>query len=120
MDRKRFEELVARAVENLPEEFSSRMENVDVIVADEPTYDQRGNLPGNRVLLGLYEGVPITRRGQGYGMVLPDKITIFQKAIEANYRGEKNIINEIRRVVLHEIAHHFGISDARLKELGMG
>ena len=72
--------------------------------------------PGN-ILLGLYEGIPQTERGSHYGMVPPDKITIFQKSIEAAYHGEHQITREIERVVKHEIAHHFGIGDARLDEI---
>ena len=122
MDRGRFEHLVAKAVDGLPEEFHMRLENIDVVVADQPTNAQLTKLNRKRgeTLLGLYEGVPLTRRSQHYGMVVPDKITIFQKPIEAQCQNDIQIISEIRRVVLHEIAHHFGISDARLKELGMG
>lgn len=119
MDRERFQELVVRAVDELPEEFLSRLHNLDVVVEDRPTIGQRrraGLGPGH-TLLGLYEGVPQTRRGRGYGMVLPDKITIFQGPIEARCRSEKEIEAEVRRVVRHEIAHHFGISDARLREI---
>ena len=119
MDRQDFESLVAEAVDGLPEEFLSRLENVDVVAQDYPTREQlaRGRLPWGRTLLGLYEGVPQTRRGRGYGMVLPDKVTIFQKPIEAKCRNESEIAAEVRRVVLHEIAHHFGISDARLRQI---
>jgi len=119
MDRQRFEWLVARAVEDLPEEFLSRMENVDVVVEARPSLSQmrRSMLKRGHTLLGLYEGVPRTRRGSRYGLVLPDKITIFQETIEANCRHEDEIISEIRRVVKHEIAHHFGISDARLRQI---
>ena len=122
MDKERFENLVAKAVDSLPDEFHTRMENIDVVVADKPTSAQLAELNRKRgeTLLGLYEGVPLTRRSQHYGMVVPDKITIFQKPIEAQCHNDTQIIAEIRRVVLHEIAHHFGISDARLKELGMG
>ena len=119
MNREAFEELVAKAVESLPEEFSERLDNVAIMVQDHPTrrqlsrsYVERGN-----TLLGLYEGVPITERGHNYGMVLPDKITIFQKPIEASCKTEADTIAMIRSVVLHEIAHHFGISDERLDEL---
>ncbi len=122
MDRERFQELVVRAVNELPEEFLSRLHNLDVIVEDHPTISQRRRVrlsPGH-TLLGLYEGVPQTRRGRGYGMVLPDKITIFQGPIEARCRSDDEIEAEVRRVVRHEIAHHFGISDARLKELERG
>jgi len=119
MDRERFEWLVAKAVEDLPEEFLSRMENVDIIVEARPSLSQirRARLERGHTLLGLYEGVPQTRRGSRYGLVLPDKITIFQEPIEARCRHENEIISEIRRVVKHEIAHHFGISDARLRQL---
>ena len=122
MDRERFEWLVAKAVENLPEEFHARLENIDVVVADRPTPTQLAAVRRRRgeTLLGLYEGVPITRRSRHYGMVVPDKITIFQKPIEAICDNDAKVIAEIQRVVLHEIAHHFGISDARLRQLGMG
>ena len=122
MDRERFERLVAKAVDSLPDEFHTRLENIDVVVADQPTLSQLAELNRKRgeTLLGLYEGVPLTKRSRYYGMVVPDKITIFQKPIESQYRNDARIIAEIQRVVLHEIAHHFGISDARLKELGMG
>ncbi len=119
MDRERFEELVGRAIENLPEEFQERLENVDIVVADVPTLFQleKSDIGKGEVLLGLYEGVPQTERGSHYGMVPPDKITIFQKAIESAYQDDLKIVREIERVVRHEIAHHFGISDERLDEL---
>lgn len=119
MDAARFEELVTQAIESLPDEFKERMENIDVVIADEPTRGQLKHLPKNQTLLGLYEGVPLTKRTTSYGMIVPDKITIFQRTIEAAFNGDARIVKEIRRVVLHEIAHHFGIDDARLKELGM-
>ncbi len=119
MNRERFEELVARAVENLPEEFLIRLDNVDVVVEDYPTRAQLAEtkLRRNETLLGLYEGVPLIERTQSYGMVLPDKITIFQQPIESRCRSDAEITTEIRSVVQHEIAHHFGIDDARLKEI---
>ncbi len=119
MDRASFEELVSRAIENLPEEFREQLENVDIVVADAPTRYQldKSDIGQGEMLLGLYEGVPQTERGSHYGMVTPDKITIFQKAIEKTYNDELRIVREIERVVKHEIAHHFGISDARLDEL---
>ena len=119
MERERFEELVATALDELPPAFAERLENVVVVVQDWPTSDQ---LAAARVgrrenLLGLYEGIPLTRRGRSYNMVLPDKITIFQRPIESYCRSDEKIIRQIRDTVLHEIAHHFGISDARLREL---
>ncbi|MCK4273957.1 MAG: metallopeptidase family protein [Dehalococcoidales bacterium] len=122
MDSEKFEWLVAKAIENLPEEFRERLENIDVVVADEPTRAQLRVLGGRRgeTLLGLYEGVPLTRRSHGYGFVTPDKVTIFQRPIEAIYKNDARIIAEVQRVVQHEIAHHFGISDDRLRQLGRG
>ena len=119
MDRERFEWLVARAVDSLPEEFCARLENIDVVVEDWPTHSQLAEvgLGDGQTLLGLYEGVPLTKRGRHYGLVPPDKITIFQKPIEAKCRDGAKITAEIQRVVRHEIAHHFGIGDGRLREL---
>ncbi len=119
MDRERFEQLVAKAVADLPEEFQERLDNIDVVVQDEPTSRQLADagLKRSETLLGLYQGVPLTRRGPHYGMVVPDKITIFQKPIEAICRSETEIKREIQQVVKHEIAHHFGIGDAKLRQL---
>ena len=122
MNRERFEWLVARAIDSLPDEFRTRLENIDVVVNDWPTQEQitRAGLRRGGNLLGLYEGVPLTRRGAHYGLVPPDKITVFQKAIEAQHRHDAEITAEIQRVVRHEIAHHFGIGDARLEQLERG
>jgi predicted Zn-dependent protease with MMP-like domain len=122
MDRERFEWLVARAVDSLPEEFRTRLENIDVVVEDWPTHSQLAEvgLKDGRTLLGLYQGVPLTRRGGHYGLVPPDKITIFQKPIEAKCRDDTRITAEIQKVVRHEIAHHFGIGDGRLRQLERG
>jgi len=119
MDRERFERLVERAVESLPEEFRTRLENIDVVVEDWPSpHDMaRLGLRHRHELLGLYQGVPLTERGGHYGLVPPDKITIFQRPIEAKCRDDASITAEIGRVVRHEIAHHFGIGDGRLREL---
>jgi predicted Zn-dependent protease with MMP-like domain len=120
MDTQQFEQLVARAIENMPEEIRERLENIDIIVEDEPSREQlrRSGLSRKETLLGLYEGVPLTNRTHGYSYVMPDKITIFQKPIEASCRHENQITSKIQQVVRHEIAHHFGINDDRLEELG--
>jgi len=122
MDRERFQWLVAKAVDSLPEGFRTKLENVDVVVEDWPTQGQLAEvgLRRRQTLLGLYQGVPLTKRGIHYGLVPPDKITIFQKPIEAKCRRDARIIAEIQRVVRHEVAHHFGIGDARLKQLENG
>ncbi len=119
MDKQRFEWLVAKAVDSLPDEFSAKLENIDVVVQDQPTPSQltEVRLKRGETLLGLYQGVPLTKRSRHYGMVAPDKITIFQKSIEARCNNDTEVKAEIMRIVQHEIAHHFGISDARLRQL---
>ena len=114
--------MVARALSNLPGEFRRRMDNIDVVVQDYPTSRQLAQVRLNHPmsLLGLYQGVPLTRRGGNYNMVLPDKVTIFQKPIERMCHSDEEIVREVRRVVIHEIAHHFGISDADLERLEGG
>jgi predicted Zn-dependent protease with MMP-like domain len=105
-----FEAAVHEALETLPPELRASMSNVEVVVENEP--------PAGMPLLGLYQGVPLTRRGAFYGQVLPDKITIFRGPLERWYGADpERLRREIRRVVLHEVAHHFGISDERLLEL---
>ena len=118
MDKEKFEWLVAKAIDSLPNEFSTKLENIDVVVEDQPTPSQlaEAGLKRGETLLGLYQGVPLTKRSRHYGMVVPDKITIFQKPIEAKCKNDTEVKVEIRRVVQHEIAHHFGIGDARLRQ----
>jgi predicted Zn-dependent protease with MMP-like domain len=117
--RQRFYEVVMKTIDELPEVFRDRLENVDVIVADWPSPAQ---LAGTRTrsrygLLGLYEGVPHTRRTMSYDLVLPDKITIFRKPIEARCHSWAEVEEDIANVVRHEIAHHFGMSDEALSEI---
>ena len=119
MDRARFEHLVAEAIESLPDDFKEKLDNVAVVVEDAPTpREARRFGRGGRLLLGLYEGQPLTRRDSRYGMVFPDKITIYQSNVEAIGRDDAEIREQVRQTVLHEIAHHFGIDDERLHELG--
>lgn len=119
MDRAKFEELVIGAIEQLPPEFQSELENVDVLVEDWPSKAQVRTLRlGHKgQLLGLYEGIPQTKRGNVYNLVLPDKITIFQKPIESMCRSESEIQAEIGSVVRHEIAHHFGTDEKTLRKI---
>ena len=105
----RFEEMVASALDGLPEELGRLMSNVAVTVEHNP------GPPG---LLGLYQGVPLTSRTTGYAGVLPDRITIYRQAICALCQSEQEVADQVRRTVIHEVAHHFGIDDARLRELG--
>ena len=119
MNREKFEQLVSRAVETLPEEFLNRLENITVMVQDYPTSTQltKARIRRSHTLLGLYEGIPLTKRGRHYSLVTPDMITIFQKPIESMCRDGEEITTEIQRVVQHEIAHHFGIGEATLKQI---
>ena len=119
MDAKRFSQLVSRALDNLPDEFLDIMDNVEVLVEDYPTPVQhRGSK--RTELLGLYEGVPLTERDTHYGLVLPDKITIFQKPIEGICKTDSEIVDQVEKTVRHEIAHHFGMTDAQLDEIEQG
>ena len=104
----RFEALVAEALDGIPDELARHMDNVVVRVKD----DSRAGL------LGLYEGIPLTRREQYGGLAMPDRITIYRKPILARCRDEEEVVHQVRVTVIHEVAHHFGISDARLHELG--
>jgi predicted Zn-dependent protease with MMP-like domain len=108
--RPRFEELVADALDSLPADLGAEMENVAVLVED--------HAPG-RSLFGLYEGIPLTRRGpSSYAGVMPDRITIYQETICSVCSNEAEVVAQVRKTVIHEVAHHFGISDPRLEELG--
>jgi len=105
----RFEEMVAAALDGLPADLGRLMSNVAVTVQHEP------GPPG---LLGLYQGIPLTSRTSGYAGVLPDRITIYRQAICAVCAGEDEVVTQVRRTVIHEVGHHFGITDARLRDLG--
>jgi len=119
MQREKFEALVARAIDNLPPEFQRKLENVDIVVENWPTPGQLRQAKHSHPtqLLGLYQGVPQTRRGRGYGLVLPDKISIFQKPIEAHCRFGDEIEATVEEVVRHEIAHHFGLDERTLRQI---
>src|SRR5277367_4159184 len=105
----RFEEMVTVALDGMPKEFGKLMRNVAVTV-------EHG--PGPRGLLGLYQGIPLTSRTTNYAGVLPDRITIYQRAICAICDTEDQVVEQVRRTVIHEVGHYFGISDQRLRELG--
>jgi predicted Zn-dependent protease with MMP-like domain len=109
VDPERFEEMVAEALDGLPDELGGLMSNVAVVV-------EHGR--GPRGLLGLYRGIPLTRRTTTYAGVLPDRITIYRRAICALCDSEAEVVDQVRRTVVHEVGHHFGIGDARLRELG--
>ena len=109
LSSERFEELVADALDEIPEELGRLMDNVWVTVEDVP------DRPG---LLGLYDGVPLTARDAYGGMVMPDRITLYRLPICAMARTEHDVVQAVRDTVIHEVAHHFGIDDDRLDELG--
>ncbi|HCE98613.1 MAG: hypothetical protein A2X34_08645 [Elusimicrobia bacterium GWC2_51_8] len=117
MTTEEFERAAAVAIRALPAFFKERMVNVAVIVRARPTEAQLRKLGGG--LLGLYEGVPLLDRGHSYSGAMPDKITLFKDNIEAVCRDGRDIKSEIRDVVMHETAHHFGITDKELREKGL-
>jgi predicted Zn-dependent protease with MMP-like domain len=120
MNRDTFQRLVTQALDNLPAAFQEKLDNVEVIVEDWPDRATL-QLAGARhpaSLLGFYHGIPQTKRTHNYGLVLPDKISIYQRPIEMRCRTMAQVRATVKRVLRHEIAHHFGISDERLREIG--
>ncbi|MBI4306142.1 MAG: metallopeptidase family protein [Chloroflexi bacterium] len=119
LTRKRFEQLVREALETLPGQFYERLQNVDVVVEEQPTPEQlrSAGLAEDDTLLGFYEGIPLTAR-ENYGFVLPDKITVFKGPIEEMCESPEEVVDEVRTTVMHEIAHHFGIDDEALDKTG--
>ena len=113
-----FDQLVSRALDNLPEQYTSRLNNVAIIYADEPTPLQRQTLKlrGDQTLLGLYEGVPLPARG-GQTKLLPDKITIFKLPLTAHSRTPQELAENVRHTLWHEMAHYFGLDHKRIHEL---
>ncbi|HEY0238343.1 MAG TPA: metallopeptidase family protein [Friedmanniella sp.] len=114
VDAEQFEELVSRALDQVPTELANLMDNCVVLVEDRPPADGPANL------LGLYEGIPLTERGEFYAGVLPDRIFIFRETILSICRTYEEVVEQVHITVVHEIAHHFGIDDDRLHELGYG
>src|SRR4030042_3167713 len=117
MEKLNFEKLVEEGIAMIPEKFLALLENVAIVIENEPTKEQikKMKIGENYVLFGLYEGVPKTKRGPNYGMVLPDKITIFQKAIENFAKSDEEIRQIVKNTVWHEIAHHFGSSEESVR-----
>lgn len=112
-----FEELVMDALESLPDELTRRIDNVEIVVEDEPPDEIVSGLPPGDAVFGYYHGVPLIERSH-YDGVLPDKISIYEGPITRAFRSPDAIREEVRRTVIHEVAHHFGINDDRLDELG--
>ncbi|HET7482844.1 MAG TPA: metallopeptidase family protein [Actinomycetota bacterium] len=122
MEREAFEDLVADAVDSIPDEFAEALVNVDVVVEDEPSQQDldAGRVPPGHTLFGLYHGIPLTKRGNHYDRVLPDRISIYRGPIVRALRDPDRIKEQVRRTVIHEIGHYFGIEEDRLHELGWG
>jgi predicted Zn-dependent protease with MMP-like domain len=120
--RQDFEQLVAEALDELPDEFRHLLYNIVVVIEAEPSQallEDMGLWPDG-TLLGLYEGVPLPERGPSYGNVLPDRVTIFQRPIEAMCRTRRDIKDAVQETVLHELGHYFGLDDEQLDELTEG
>ncbi len=120
LSRQEFERLVEQAVESLPPAFLEQLENVDVVVEAEPTAEdlEYAGVEPDGTLLGLYQGVPQSERGTMYGNVLPDRIVIYQRPIEEVARTRREIREEVRITLMHEIGHHFGLDEDELSEAG--
>ncbi len=119
MTYEEFEKLVEQGIELIPEEIRKKMENVEIVIEDVPNNDQlrKARVPAGGSLFGLYQGVPKSKRGAYYANVLPDKITLFQKIIEAHCRTPEAIKERVKRTVWHEIAHHFGFNEKEVRDL---
>lgn len=118
MERKEFEEVVIKTLESLPEKFKDRLKNIDILVEeDATTHLENENQHYKKITLGLYQGLPITKRA-GKRKFFPDKITIYKKSLESVSRSKKELEKNIKRVVLHEIGHYFGLDDKKLRDLG--
>jgi predicted Zn-dependent protease with MMP-like domain len=120
LSRQEFRRLVLQAIASLPPVVAQRLENVEVVVEDRPTRAELAMAevepPGT--LFGLYTGTPLTERNSSYGMVLPDKITLYQRSIEETCRSRDEVREQIRITLMHEIGHHFGLSEHELEEAG--
>lgn len=114
-----FDAHISRAMSELPQQFIRNLDNVAITYAEEPTPEQlkKQGIREHELLLGLYEGIPLTKRGAGYNLVLPDKITIFKKPILQLSYGEEDLFQRIKRTLWHEIAHHYGLDHDRIHEL---
>ena len=117
MEKKEFERLILRALEELPERFRKRLENIEIVIEDKPqtTTLSECEISPPATLLGLYRGIPLKKRSRWYGNVLPDKITIYQRPIESLCRSSEEIEERVREVVRHEIGHHFGLQEKELR-----
>jgi len=114
-----FDQLITRAMDELPQKYIEGLDNVAIVYEDEPSPEQKVKmkLDNHHLLLGLYEGIPLTQRGNGYSFVLPDKITLFKYPILAVTNDEEGLFEQIKRTLWHEIAHYYGLNHNRIDEL---
>ncbi|MCX7784948.1 MAG: metallopeptidase family protein [candidate division WOR-3 bacterium] len=120
MQREQFEEFVIQALHELPEFFKKKLENVSIIIEDVPSLEVQNKMKKGKLdILGLYHGVPYRKRGFWYGNTLPDRIIIYQKPIENIAKTEEEIKELVRKVVMHEIGHYYGLSDEELRQAGV-
>jgi predicted Zn-dependent protease with MMP-like domain len=118
LSEEEFSLVVEEAVESLPDEFKSKLDNVEIVVEDHPSREILRRFRRRGLILGLYQGVPKRARTSRYGLVLPDKISLYKKNIEAVCSSRDQVYNQIRKTLLHEIGHHFSLSDKDLRRLG--
>ena len=120
LSEKQFEKIVAQALDDMPEWVSQKMDNLAIVIRPWPSSQQvRKAQKKGKMLLGLYEGVPLTRRGHAYRLVPPDQITLFQEPLQRAAQDEQELVQLVRRTVIHEIGHHFGFSEQELNRLGL-
>lgn len=115
-----FDQLITQAMDELPQEYIQGLVNVAIVMEDEPSEEQQVKMKlreEGKILLGLYEGIPLTQRGAGYTFVLPDKITLFKHSILRVVRNEDELFEQIKRTLWHEIAHYYGLNHKRIHEL---
>lgn len=120
MEKNEFEEIIIKTIESLPDKFKKKLKNIDITIEDKETryyMKSKNSVNNNKLTLGLYQGLPLTKQA-GKRRVMPDKITIYKKSIEAVSRSREELKKNIRRVVLHEIGHYFGLDEKKLKNLG--
>lgn len=114
-----FDRLISRAMDELPQQYIKGLDNVAIVYADWPDeyQAQKSGLRAGSILLGLYEGIPLTKRGAGYSFVLPDKITLFKKSILMTVRNETELFEQVKHTLWHEIAHYYGLNHADIHRL---
>ncbi|HPF31311.1 MAG TPA: metallopeptidase family protein [Candidatus Saccharibacteria bacterium] len=119
MTDEQFDKLITKAMNELPQEYIRGLQNVAIVMADEPSSNQRKKIgvTRNNLLLGLYEGIPLTQRGASYNLVLPDKITLFKNPLMELSKNENDLLNNIKRTLWHEIAHFYGLNHDRINYL---